>query len=94
MKRIVPRQNYVLMAVEESKSKLALPDGVVLEKPYVVIVAKGEKVKTLKVGDKVIFVPGAFFNVSLTDTEKGAEVTKKYMMTREEDIIAIVEDKK
>lgn len=83
---IQPLADYVVVQQEAAKAKtvsgLYLPDNA-QEKPKVAnVLAIGKEVKSLKVGDKVIYK-----SYSTTEVKIGSE---EYMLVKEEDVLATV----
>jgi chaperonin GroES len=83
---IQPLADYVVAQTEEAATKTAsglyLPGGA-QEKPKVAkVVAVGKDVKSLKVGDKIIYK-------SYSQTEIKMDTTE-YLLVKEEDVLATV----
>jgi len=83
---IQPLADYVVAQTEEAATKTAsglyLPGGA-QEKPKVAkVVAVGKDVKSLKVGDKIIYK-------SYSQTEIKIDTTE-YLLVKEEDVLATV----
>ena len=83
---IQPLADYVVAQTEEAATKTAsglyLPGGA-QEKPKVAkVVAVGKEVKSLKVGDKIIYK-------SYSQTEIKIDTTE-YLLVKEEDVLATV----
>jgi chaperonin GroES len=83
---IQPVADYVVAQTEEAATKTAsglyLPGGA-QEKPKVAkVVAVGKEVKTVKVGDKIIYK-------SYSQTEIKVD-TVEYLLVKEEDVLATV----
>lgn len=83
---IQPIADYVVAQAEEAATKTAsglyLPGGA-QEKPKVAVVtAVGRDVKSLKVGDKIIYKSYSQTEIKLDGTE--------YLLVKEEDVLATV----
>jgi chaperonin GroES len=83
---IQPLGDYVVAQTEEAATKTAsglyLPGGA-QEKPKVAkVVAVAKEVKTVKVGDRIIYK-----SYSQTDVKVGSE---DYLLVKEEDVLATV----
>jgi chaperonin GroES len=83
---IQPLADYVVAQPEKAEAKTAsgfyLPDAA-KEKPKTsVVVAIGKDVKTVKVGDRILFK-----SYSSTDIKHGGE---DYILVKEEDVLATV----
>lgn len=87
MKKIVPLKDFVVMAIPETKSEIALPDGVQVNKEaYMVAIAVGPDVKNIHVGDRVVTLKGTVVGVSVEG--------KNYYMAKEELCMGIIVDEK
>jgi len=83
---IQPLADYVVAQTEEAATKTAsglyLPGGA-QEKPKVAkVVAVGKEVKSVKVGDRIIYKSYAQTEVKIDTTE--------YLLVKEEDVLATV----
>lgn len=83
---IQPLADYVVAQTEEAATKTAsglyLPGGA-QEKPKVAkVVAVGKEVKSVKVGDRIIYKSYAQTEIKLDTTE--------YLLVKEEDVLATV----
>jgi chaperonin GroES len=83
---IQPLADYVVVQQEEAKTKTAsglyLP-GNAQEKPKVAkVLAVGKEVKSVKIGDRIIYK-----GYSTTDVKLGND---EYMLIKEEDVLATV----
>ena len=83
---IQPLADYVVAQTEEAASKTAsglyLPGGA-QEKPKVAkVVAVGKEVKSVKVGDRIIYKSYAQTDIKIDATE--------YLLVKEEDVLATV----
>jgi len=83
---IQPLADYVVAQTEEAATKTAsglyLPGGA-QEKPKVAkVVAVGKDVKSLKVGDKIIYKSYSQTEIKIDSTE--------YLLVKEEDVLATV----
>jgi len=86
MAKIQPLADYVVAQNEEAQSKTAsglyLPENA-KEKPKTAqVIAVGNAVKEIKVGDRIIYK-----SYSTTDVKVGAD---EYLLVKEEDILATV----
>lgn len=83
---IQPLADYVVAQTEEPASKTAsglyLPDTAKEKSEVAKVVAVAKDVKTLKVGDRIIYK-----SYSTTDIKIGSE---KYLLVKEEDVLATV----
>jgi chaperonin GroES len=83
---IQPLADYVVAQTEEAATKTAsglyLPGGA-QEKPKVAkVVAVGKEVKSVKVGDRIIYKSYAQTDIKIDTTE--------YLLVKEEDVLATV----
>jgi chaperonin GroES len=83
---IQPLADYVVAQTEEAATKTAsglyLPGGA-QEKPKVAkVVAVGKEVKSIKVGDRIIYKSYAQTDIKIDTTE--------YLLVKEEDVLATV----
>ncbi len=83
---IQPLADLVVAQQEEAESKTAsglyLPDGA-KEKPKIAkVLAVGNEVKNVKVGDRIVYK-----SYSTTDLKMGSE---EYILVKEEDVLATV----
>ncbi len=83
---IQPLADYVVAKGEEAASKTAsglyLPDAATEKPKTAKVLALGEDVSRVKIGDKIIYK-----SFSTTDVKVGAD---EYILVKEEDIIATV----
>jgi co-chaperonin GroES (HSP10) len=87
MKKIQPIKDFVVMTIPETKSAIALPEGVQVNKEaYMVAIAVGPDCKSIVVGDRVIALKGTIVGIPLDG--------KQFYMAKEEMLMGvIVEDK-
>lgn len=86
MKKINPAKDFVVMAIPEQNSSIALPDNVTVNKEaFMVCVAVGPDVKRIVVGDRCITLKGTIVQVPLEG--------KNFFIAKEELIMGtVIED--
>lgn len=87
MKKIMPIKDFVVMTIPETKSAIALPEGVQVNKEaYMVAIAVGPDVKSIQVGDRVVTLKGTVVGIPVEG--------KNYYMAKEELIMGIITEEK
>jgi len=82
---IKPMRNWILVKVEKvtEKSGIVLPDTAQREEEVVEVLAIGEEVDKIAVGNRVVAVPASGHSIPINGTES--------VFIKETDVIAIIE---